>query len=667
MMSIIKSYIKNTYIFQFKRCFDEYIRRCSFLKPMNNFEKLEMATKYKVIRERGRDSEKKINQIERLLDNVSIDTNLIYGFFYSIDEKVSIYNSGTVIDNMPCDYSFLISYSLKDMKKMGCEKAIHENTKYLAIIENYITKVSSLLKKDGKENVAILIENMIDKPATSLRDALQRILFWNQILWQTNHRLVGLGRLDKTLDQYKIEDDSETVMRNFLMAIHSHYLYKSAAMLGDTGQVIVLGGNEKNNEYFCNQYTFLILKVLMELKLPDPKVVLRVSNKIPEDLLKIAIESINSGIGSPLLSNDEVVIPSMQEFGYDIDDSFDYSVSACWEPLPSKDSLEQNNLITLNLGKVLSDVIEDDSIYSIKSLEEFLNLFREKLLGSVKDTLRYANSIIWNNDPLMTLCSESCRESGLTITEGGTKNKNYGFLTVGMSSVVNTMINLQHYVFHIKKYTVVELINAVRSDFKDCKYLVDELKDNKQKFGSDSKVAINYTNTIIDQIYNLISEYRNIYGGKIKFGLSSPAYIMCGKNVRATLDGRKNGAPFATHISNESNESITELILFAGKLDYFKYSLNGNVADIMLQPSIINENKDKFLIFVKSAIKAGFFQMQFNVLDSNQLIEAKKHPEKYPNLIVRVWGFSAYFNDLTDEYKDLLINRALKNEGQDTM
>ena len=663
MMNLVKAIIKRTYFFQFVREFNEYIRRCSFQRKIGNFEKIKMMAKYRIIKEIKPGNKGKLIQINSLLNTVKIDTDLKYGYFYSIDENVSIYNSGTVIDNMPCDYSFLISHSLNDMKGMGCEKAIKQNKEYLNIIEKYIIKVISLLKKEGKEDAAILIENIINEPASDLKDALQRILFWNQILWQTNHHLVGLGRLDKILDKYNVEEDSEIAIKNFLLAIHSHYLFKSSAMPGDTGQVIVLGGDEINEEYFYNKYTILFLKILTEMKLPDPKVVLRISSKTPDEILKLAIDSISLGIGSPLLSNDEVIIPAMQDFGYDVEDSFDYSVSACWEPLPSKDSLEQNNLITLDLGKVLTNVIHDDNVYKIQSIDEFLDLFKYKMTDEIKNVCQYVNSINWNNDPLMTLCSKSCRESGMTISEGGVKNKNYGFLTVGMSSVVNTIINLQQYVFKEEKYTISELINAVRNNFNDYEFLIDDLKDCKHKFGSDSKEAIRFTNIIIDQIYNIIRDYRNIYGGKIKFGLSSPAYIMLGKNVDSTLDGRKRGEPFTTHISNESNESITELVLFASKLDYFKQSLNGNVVDIMLQPSLIRDNKEKFLTFIKSSVKVGFFQMQFNVLDSKQLIEAKKHPEKYPQLIVRVWGFSAYFNDLSDDYKDLLISRAIKNEN----
>ena len=84
----------------------------------------------------------------------------------------------------------------------------------------------------------------------------------------------------------------------------------------------------------------------------------------------------------------------------------------------------------------------------------------------------------------------------------------------------------------------------------------------------------------------------------------------------------------------------------------------------MVSPSFIEKNEDKFIDFIVSSIRIGFFEMQMNVVSSETLIKAKAHPSEFPNLIVRVWGFSAYFNDLPESYKDVLIERALKSEGK---
>ena len=113
----------------------------------------------------------------------------------------------------------------------------------------------------------------------------------------------------------------------------------------------------------------------------------------------------------------------------------------------------------------------------------------------------------------------------------------------------------------------------------------------------------------------------------------------------------------------ENLNNITELCNFASKLNYGKHGFNGNVVDFTMTPTFVRDNLEKFTQLMKGSINAGVFQMQMNVIDSRTLIEAKKNPAKFPNLIVRVWGFSAYFKDLPYEYQDYVIERALKNEA----
>ena len=154
-------------------------------------------------------------------------------------------------------------------------------------------------------------------------------------------------------------------------------------------------------------------------------------------------------------------------------------------------------------------------------------------------------------------------------------------------------------------------------------------------------------------------------GGRLKIGFSAPTYIIESKDEEASFDGRKNGEPFIVHISSDiPSLAYTELINFASKLDYTGNRFNGNVIDFMVTPSFIENNEEKFIDFLILSINVGFFEMQMNVVSSEFLLRAKVYPKEFPNLIVRVWGFSSYFNDLPEEYKDVLIERALRSEGK---
>ena len=106
------------------------------------------------------------------------------------------------------------------------------------------------------------------------------------------------------------------------------------------------------------------------------------------------------------------------------------------------------------------------------------------------------------------------------------------------------------------------------------------------------------------------------------------------------------------------------MVNFATSIELKENSYNGNVVDFITTPSFISENLVKFVDFVYGGIEKGFLEMQIGVTSSDMLISAREHPEKFPNLIVRVWGFSAYFNDLPEDYKNVIIKRALENEGK---
>ena len=225
------------------------------------------------------------------------------------------------------------------------------------------------------------------------------------------------------------------------------------------------------------------------------------------------------------------------------------------------------------------------------------------------------------------------------------------------------MYNIKTLVFE-GDYSLTELNDARINNFENDS--IKEVLKNQKKFGMDDEEIINLTNNITKCVSDACATKTTKHGGKFKFGLSSPNYITGSRDVTASLDGpmKMNFEPFNVHISLEDNEDYTELMRFASKLKYTENRFNGNVVDFMVSPDFIKNNFDKFVDFIEISLNMGVFQMQLNVVDSKTLIDAQKHPEKYPNLIVRVWGFSAYFNDLPIEYQNVLIKRVLEHEGK---
>jgi len=614
---IIKKHIKNILQVDRIRAVKEYSNKLN-LSFINSLFKLK-STKF---------------DYKRILEKANNQNFSTTAFYYGLDDKLIVYSSKNIIGNIPINYEYILSKGIDGIT----------DTNLRECISKYIDRASD--------------SRIIKGPVKNLKEALQMILFWNQILWQSGHRLNGLGRLDKVLDKYEITDNSKDLILDFLRTIHYCYDFKSNVIKGDIGQIIIIGGLEEDGSYFRNKYTDLFIECLSELRLPDPKILLRASKNIPIDLMELAVKSISTGIGSPLISNDEVIIPLLEDFGYEKADSFNYGVSACWEPLSIGNSLEQNNLSDIEFGGCINETLIDNNLLKCKKFDDVYELFLEKLKNKILLIIEQLNNYVWEEDELV---SSLMNLTNIDISKGGTKYNNYGILSTGMSSAVNSLLNIKRFVFEEKKYTLSEIQSIIINNYPN-EHDVQVFNKNIEGYGIDNSNTILLTNKIIKYSEDILSKYKNYLGGKVKFGLSSPNYLGIGSKIGATLDGRKSNMPFPTHISRDKGDSLTEIVGFASKLSLSGISSNANVVDILIQKNMIENNIDKFIQYILGGIYSGIFQMQINVLSYAQLVDAKKHPEKYNNLIVRVWGFSAYFNDLPEEYKDNLIRRAKEME-----
>lgn len=603
----------------------------------------------------------KIDQIRSLFSSAKY-VNKGIRFVYSIDEKCIPLLKYKVIDNMPIDYQKVVDYSLNDLAEFNEAlngKISMQNLQTIDVIKEYI---ALFCKNEMEDRNKAYISRIVDCKAGDLEEALQRILFWNQMLWQTKHTLMGLGRLDKVLARFPLPENAEEIICDFLITLHSFYNFKSNNLMGDTGQIILLGGREQDGSYYCNPYTYLFLRCLKKLHLPDPKILLRATADMPEDLLDLAVDTIATGIGSPLLSNDDVIIPLLMDFGYSPEDAYGYGVSACWEPLAIGKSLEQNNIASIEFGAAAAWMIEDDAFQDCGTFEEVFALYSKYLNESIEAAFAKIDAIEWEYDPLLTMLTDGCLDNDRDISLGGAVYNDYGILSVGMSAAVDSLLNIKRLCLEEKVYSLGEIQECVRNNYSGFDKMHDALAEKQDGFGTDSEQAVALTNRILAMASEKVSGYRNRYGGKVKFGLSSPSYLEHGKKAGATADGRLVGMPFATHISRDKADALTQTVNFAASLTYRSEDANANVVDIMVPPHLLRSQEKKFVQFLRAAITSGVFQIQFNVVSSAELMDAKKHPENHRDLIVRVWGFSAYFNDLPVEYKDMLIARAQESE-----
>ncbi|MCI8672214.1 MAG: hypothetical protein HFI89_01790 [Lachnospiraceae bacterium] len=610
-----------------------------------------------------------------LCENMEIELD-DHRFVYFLDFHYRFY---TQISNLTPAYKLILQEGLACRKypKDGCSNDFCRE--YNAVLDGLILLSDRIIhcleieKPKYFQQKLQWFRRMKESGAESFEEAIQRILFLNQMLWQTGSRLVGLGRLDMLLYPYYIRDikngnltkeQAEQILKDFIGRLHEHYWFKSNVLLGDTGQVMILGGSDQEGNYIRNDLTDMILKAVRELQLSDPKIVLRANKKIPGDLLESALLCMATGIGSPLLANDDVIIPRLLDFGVEKGDAYEYTTSACWEPLIGGKSSSMNNEERLVYVKPLYDLFMEERLNRFQTFEQLKQCYLRYLKREIMRVKRRLYERSYQKNTLYSVFIEGCRESKKDIVSGGAKYHNIGMTTVALGNVVNALLNIKKYVFEEHRYHLVDAKKICFYDYQGYPETEYILKVNEDQYGCDTDKVIELSNEILRFVTENTKEFRTRDNGKLKFGVSNPSYINEADNVPASFDGRRAGAPFIVHISNENVSSYTELIHFASSLDYKENRFNGNVVDLMVNPVFMEQNLRKFQEMILRGIEMGFFQLQMNVISSSVLIEAKQNPENFQNLIVRVWGFSAYFVELPENYQDVLIQRALQNEGK---
>lgn len=516
------------------------------------------------------------------------------------------------------------------------------------------------------------MKRLKDCPAEHFEEAIQRMLFVNQMFWQTDHRLTGLGAWDTYLYPFYEKDLAEgyldregvrEILRDLYRTLHDYYEYKSNILMGDTGQIFVLGKSDLEGNYLCNDLTYLFIEAMKDVQLSDPKCLLRVNKNTPRDLIELALESIATGLGAPLLANDDVIIPELIEFGIEPTDACEYTTSACWEPLIGGKSSSINNMNLLNYLKALENLLRRERLEQIHSFEELADKYLVYLQRNLTEIKRILNMRRFQYNPLLSVFLDDCQKNKKDVSWGGARYHDVGITSVAMGNLVNALLNIKELVFERRRYTLYEVKQMTLLDFQGWEEVREELRAKPSRWGADDAEVVGLVNRITECVSKELAQYRSYLGGRLKIGLSGPAYLDAGKGFGASFDGRKSGEPFAVHISNEEQDGFTGVVNFASQMEYGQGRFNGNVVDMMVSPDFIRQNWDKFVDFLMICIKKGFFEMQMNVVSSKTLLEAREHPEDFPNLIVRVWGFSAYFKDLPEDYKNVLIERALKSEG----
>ncbi len=536
------------------------------------------------------------------------------------------------------------------------------------LIQNFAERYRQAAVEAGNRTVAETLSKIPAKAPETLLEALQFLRLVHYCLWCSFNYHNTLGRFDQYLYPYYQKDIADgrltdetafELIEEFFISCNKDSDLYTGMQQGDNGQSMVLGGLNPDGSESYNALSDLCLQASLELKLIDPKINLRVNKNTPPELYEKGTKLTQQGLGFPQYANDDVVIPALLHWGYDKEDAYNYVVAACWEFIIPGKGTDVPNLNTMSFVRTITETL--DGLKDCETFDEYLNLVYQSVDEQAEKLMKQVSDIYMEPAPLMSLMMENCVETGKDVSKGNRYN-NYGFHGAGLSTAVDSLAAIRKYVFEDKTITAEQMTQMCRENFKGHEEIQNMLRYEAPKMGNDDAPTDELAVKLLNRFADALEGHHNDKGGIFRAGTGSAMYyVWDARDTIATPDGRRAGEELACNYSPSlfmrSVGPVSILKSFA-KPD-LKRVANGGPLTIELTDSMFRNDESirKVAMFVKSFMDLGGHQIQINAVNKEKLLDAKKHPENYRNLIVRVWGWSGYFVELDECYQNHIIKR----------
>lgn len=533
------------------------------------------------------------------------------------------------------------------------------------------------------------------KPAGSFREAVNCIwLCLIGIHAENINMAISPGRLDQVLyPYYKKDMDSGKLTVKEALELTACLWIKtgdnvdlvpqvSEELFGGAGTApaVTVGGIDEKGRDAVNDLTYIMLKVTELLKMREPNMNARYCAGVnSREYRNRVCEVIASTKAVPALYNDLENIRTLVNQGTLEEHARDYAVIGCVELACAGRSYDASSSIILNLAAALEMALYNGKRYvtgdeqfgpktgepaGMKDFDEFLAAFKTQTAWLIDQAVDLNEKMAAVHQrmlptPLLSALFEGPLDKGRDLVFGGAVYNSSGATHVGFADVADSLNAVKKLVFEDQYCTFAELLDAVRSDFEHRDALLAYARNKPLKYGTWEESEKGCSRELIRFLYETYQGYTNYRGGKYR-----PAYWTMtnhsgqGKITHALPNGRRAHQPFASGITpvSEAAADLTECFRSVGALG--SLHIPGGEA-LNIKFTAIRSREEAALLgdFVEAYFMSGGQQVQFNIMSHEMLRDAREHPEKYPGLLVRVSGYSAYFNDLNDSMKEELITR----------
>ena len=499
----------------------------------------------------------------------------------------------------------------------------------------------------------------------------------DQHLWPFYQKELAEGSLDEKI--------AKELLSSFWIKFNNH---PAPTKIGITAKesstytdfaLINLGGVKEDGSDAVNDLTFVILDVIEEMRLLQPSSMIQVSKKNPDRFIKRTARILKTGFGQPSIFNTDAIIQELLNQGKSLVDSRNGGASGCVETgafgtesyiLTGYFNLVKIFEITLHngldplTGKQIG--IPTGDAKSFSSFEELIEAYQKQVRYFADIKIKGSNIIdkIFAENipvPFLSLLIDDCIANGKDYNAGGARYNTSYIQGVGLGSLTDILTSIKFNVFDKKKVSISELLKATAENFIGYDKLRDDLINNTPKFGNDNDYADEQAVTIFEIFYNAVNGRPNTKDGHFRINmLPTTSHVYFGSVTGATADGRLAKKPLSEGISpfqGADRKGPSAVVKSASKIDHLR--TGGTLLNQKLTPSLLETEKglDSMVQLIRAYFRMDGHHIQFNVVTAETLRKAQKHPENYKDLIVRVAGYSDYFNDLGEDLQDEIIRR----------
>ncbi len=533
------------------------------------------------------------------------------------------------------------------------------------------------------------------QPAETFHEALQSLWLTHlAVCLEGINSAVSFGRVDQYLYPFYRRDikagrltpertrelllcfSAKTTEHVFLLTenlskYHGGYLVAQAA---------IVGGVDSEGRDAVNELSYLFLDVMEQSGLRDPNYQVRIHANSPPPFLQRAADVARQGKGVPAFFNDKAVIESLVAHGYPLPDARSYGIVGCVEQAIPGQSFLSTDAALFNLPICLELALNQGCRWNKKQrtgastpdpsaftqIEDVIQAFQQQVEYLVSRMIRDLQTIEKGNrdfhpTPFSSLLVDGCLASGRDVTAGGAIYNSSGIQGVGVADTADALAALATVVFRDRRRTMAQACQALQQNFNQDLRLQTRFR-KAPKFGNNDALPDDLAARVMRIFHDALARYTNTRNGPYVPGFySSTSHVAFGQKTGALPSGRKTGQPFAASlgaVNGCDQRGPTALLNSVAHLDS-SLAANGYAVNLRFDPHTLKGNKGRDLL---SALVAGFFasggmELQINVLDPLQLEEARANPGKFPDLVVRVAGYCAYFDDLPDAVKQEIIAR----------